>query len=161
MNQNVSTNQLGTNRLEYEMTGRPYEVLCFLIQDACFINQEERQQLLINFVSERDWKRVQKFERPEDGFQSFLYSKCRWVFWSQVAFSFTAVQGLFARKFWWGVLNNKNTQFLKLNFVKGISLKIHILFMFLTGNKVSHQLMLLYALWFQEYLCCVTSDSLD
>jgi len=40
-------------------------------------------------------------------------------------------------------------------------LKIRNLFMFSTSKKVLHQLMLLYALWFQEYLCCAIRDSLD
>ena len=34
-----------------------YQETRFLNQDACFLNQEGRRQLLISFVSERDWNR--------------------------------------------------------------------------------------------------------
>ena len=39
-----------------------YQDIRFLNKDACFLNQEERRQLLISSVSERDWKREHKLE---------------------------------------------------------------------------------------------------
>ena len=39
-----------------------YQDIRLLNQDACFLNQEERQQFLISSVSERDWKREHKLE---------------------------------------------------------------------------------------------------
>ena len=39
-----------------------YQDIRFLNQDACFLNQEERRQFLISYVSERDLKREHRLE---------------------------------------------------------------------------------------------------
>ena len=39
-----------------------YQETRFLNQDACFLNQEGRRQLLISFVSERDWNQTHGLE---------------------------------------------------------------------------------------------------
>ena len=59
-----------------------YQEKRFLNQDVCFLNQEERQQFLISFVSERDWRREHRleFKMASNRFYILLYFKWKWIF---------------------------------------------------------------------------------
>ena len=76
-----------------------YQEIVFVNQDVCFLNQEERWQFLIISVSEGLKTRTQV--GIQDGFKSFLYSKCKWIF-RMFDLHFAAVWGLCERKYWWG-----------------------------------------------------------
>ena len=73
-----------------------YQEIRFVNQDVFFfLNQEERRQFLISFVSERDWKREHKLEFK------MASNRSKSIF-RRFDLPFAAVRGLCERKHRWG-----------------------------------------------------------